>query len=193
MRARLVALGLLLRVALAPALAQPPASRIKPVGVSILEDYDKGENLDDVDRDFALLHELGITTWRGSFAWDHYEPARGRYDFAWLERFADRAAARGITLRPYVAYTPQWATAGGTDKDAWNDPPRRPADWYAFVYALAAAMARHPNVVSFEIYNDENVPQSTCRRCTATCSRAPTASRSCFSGTSRPRSTWLSR
>ena len=77
----------------------------KPVSFSILEDYDKGEDLAEVARDFELMRRLGIRTWRGSFGWDDYEPQRGRLDLDWLHRFAELAARRGITLRPYIGYT----------------------------------------------------------------------------------------
>jgi len=135
---------------------RPAAKRI---GFSILEDYDKGEDLAEVAKDFALFRELGVTTWRGSFGWDDYEPSRGQYDFEWLHRFADLAARQGITLRPYIAFTPEWAAAGGSDKDVWNDPPRDLADWERFVRRLVTEMRRHPNIESYEIYNEENVPQ----------------------------------
>src|SRR5438045_7474054 len=93
--------------------SHPQGSRQKRLAFSILEDYDKGDDLADVDKDFDLFRQLGVTTWRGSFGWDDYEPSPGAYDFAWLHRFADLAAARGITLRPYIGYTPRWAAAGG--------------------------------------------------------------------------------
>lgn len=134
-------------------------SRAKRVGFSILEDYDKGENLADVAKDFALFRELGVTTWRGSFGWDDYEPSRGHYDLEWLHRFADLAARYGITLRPYVGYTPEWAASGGSDQEPWNDPPRDLADWERFVRRLATEMRRHRNIASYEIYNEENVAQ----------------------------------
>jgi hypothetical protein len=142
-----------------PAPSAPASSLHKKVEFSILEDYDKGENLAEIAKDFALFEELGVTVWRGSFGWDDYEPSRGRYDFDWLHRFADLAASHRITLRPYIAYTPEWAAAGGTDKDVWNDPPRHVEDWYRFVRHLASEMRRHRNIVSYEIYNEENVRQ----------------------------------
>jgi len=140
-------------------LASGDESRAKRVGFSILEDYDKGEDLADVAKDFELFRELGVTTWRGSFGWDDYEPSRGHYDFEWLHRFADLAGRYGITLRPYIGYTPEWAASGGSDNDAWNDPPRDLADWERFVRRLATEMRRHPNIASYEIYNEENVRQ----------------------------------
>lgn len=124
----------------------------------MLQDYDKGTPRDSVARDFARIRELGADTWRGSFGWDDYEPARGRYDFAWLHQFVDTAARYGIRLRPYLGYTPAWAANGGSrDGQAWNDPPRNLDDWGAFVRRIATELRRHPNVRSYEIYNEENV------------------------------------
>jgi hypothetical protein len=131
----------------------------KRIEFSILEDYDKGEALADVGRDFELFEELGIRSWRGSFGWDDFEPAPGSYDFAWLHAFADLAASRGIILRPYIGYTPEWAAAGGTDSDVWNDPPKDLDAWFRFVRTLAGELRRHRNIVSYEIYNEENVQQ----------------------------------
>jgi beta-galactosidase GanA len=72
------------------------APRTKSITFAILQDYDKGTPLDSVARDFARMRELGVGTWRGSFGWDDYEPAPGRYDFGWLHRFVDTAARYGI-------------------------------------------------------------------------------------------------
>ncbi|HEX5581509.1 MAG TPA: beta-galactosidase, partial [Gemmatimonadaceae bacterium] len=91
--------------------AAAPAAFTKRLEFAILEDYDKGDDLAEVERDFRLMRELGVTTWRGSFGWDDYEPDSGRYDFEWLHRFAERAARHGIRLRPYLGYTPEWAAA----------------------------------------------------------------------------------
>ena len=138
--------------------AQPRQS--KPVSFAILEDYDKGQDLDDIEQDFALFNELEIHTWRGSFGWDDYEPSRGRYDFDWLHRFADRAARHGIRLRPYLGYTPEWAARrGGADRDVWNNPPAEIGRWARFAREVAGALKRHSNVISYEIYNEENVKQ----------------------------------
>src|SRR3982751_1047332 len=76
--------------------AQPQQSTGKRLAFAILEDYDKGDDLAEVAKDFDLFRQLGVTTWRGSFGWDDYEPSRGAYDFAWLHRFADLAASSGI-------------------------------------------------------------------------------------------------
>src|SRR5215208_5088567 len=134
-----------------------PAGGGKHVSFAVLEDYDKGDDLNDIALDFALLNELEVDTMRCSFGWDDYEPVRGQYDFAWLEEFVSLADQYGIKIRPYIAYTPEWAGKSvDTDGVAWNTPPADYRDWYNFVYALALALSDHPNVLSYEVYNEEN-------------------------------------
>ena len=138
--------------------AEAVALPAKRLDFAILEDYDKGHDLADVERDFLLFRELGVTTWRGSFGWDDYEPSPGKLDVAWLHRFASLAARHGIRLRPYLGYTPEWAAVGRRkDGQVWNDPPKRLDHWARFAGAIARELRRHPNVVSYEIYNEENV------------------------------------
>ena len=140
--------------------AEPSAASTftKPISFAILEDYDKGDSLSQVAKDFALFRELGVPVWRGSFGWDDYEPEPGKFDFAWLRQFAALADSSGISLRPYLGYTPKWAGRRGNDDQAWNDPPRDLKQWRRFVGAVAGTLAVHPSVKSYEIYNEENVP-----------------------------------
>ena len=141
-----------------PAISQGGSAQVtKPVSFAILEDYDKGHDLNDVALDFQLLNELGIDEMRCSFGWDDYEPARGHYDFTWLKQFVALADQYGIKLRPYVGYTAPWAGHhGGDDRIYWNDPPANLQDWYDFVYNLVTALKPCPNVLSYEFYNEEN-------------------------------------
>jgi hypothetical protein len=154
--------GLILFATLVVACSRTPDARDasaapqKRLSFSVLEDYDKGQDLNEVARDFDLFAELGVSTWRGSFGWDDYEPTRGRYDFEWLHRFATLAEMRGITLRPYIGYTPAWVAGGGSDKEPWNDPPADLEAWSRFVSTLVTELRPHRNVVSYEIYNEEN-------------------------------------
>jgi hypothetical protein len=125
----------------------------------VLEDYDKGADLREVERDFQLFRQLGVTSWRGSFGWDDYEPEPGRYDFGWLVRFVELSRKYGLTLRPYLGYTPEWAAARrDADGRLWNDPPRRSADFARFAARLGAMLRRHGTVASYEIYNEEDAP-----------------------------------
>lgn len=156
---RLVVVSLLFLLLAPVAFLAQPQPRAKPLSFAILEDYDKGEDLSEISRDFDLFDELDIREWRGSFGWDDYEPQPGAFDFEWLHRFVELAARREVRLRPYLAYTPEWAGARGSDAEAWNDPPRWLSDWTRFAGGVAGALRRHPNVLSFEIYNEQNVKQ----------------------------------
>jgi hypothetical protein len=76
---RLPLLALSIALVAAHAAGVGGAARVqKPVSFAILEDYDKGQNLDEIDADFALFDDLDIAIWRGSFGWDDFEPERGR-------------------------------------------------------------------------------------------------------------------
>jgi hypothetical protein len=141
-----------------PAPRAGQAGYTKPVSFAVLEDYDKDTPLSEVAADFALFKELGVSAWRGSFGWDDYEPVRGKFDLEWLDRFASLADSMGISLRPYLGYTPDWSAKGGSDENVWNDPPRKIEDWIRFARTVASKLRRHRSVVSYEIYNEENVP-----------------------------------
>ena len=42
---------------------------------------------DEWEQDFRQMHDLGINTVRmGEFAWALFEPAPGKFDFAWMDR-----------------------------------------------------------------------------------------------------------
>lgn len=140
-------------------LCATPTSFTKQVSFSVLQDYPKGESLKDVATDFKLIKELGVTTWRGSFSWIDYQPKRNEFDYRWLHRFVALAAKEGITLRPYLAYTPSWAAKGGSDDVEWNDPPKRIEDWRRFVSRTVKELNKYKNIVSYEVYNEENVKQ----------------------------------
>jgi hypothetical protein len=131
----------------------------KSVSFAVLEDYDKNQDLKEIAKDFQLMKELGIDVLRCSLGWDDYEPAQGQYDFGWLKDFVRLAAQHGIKLRPYIGYTPRWAAAAGSaDGMDWNNPPADYRDWYRFVYQLAYSLRDYPNVLSYEIYNEQNAP-----------------------------------
>ena len=130
----------------------------RAISFSVLEDYDKNADLNEIAKDFRLMKELGIDVLRCSIGWDDYEPVQGQYDFAWLQDFVQLAARYGIKLRPYIGYTPRWAGAPGSDDLDWNNPPKDYRDWYQFVYNLAYALRGYSNVLSYEIYNEQNAP-----------------------------------
>jgi polysaccharide biosynthesis protein PslG len=143
---------------LAAAQTESPSGVSKKVSFALLDDYDKGQDLHQIEADFNQMHELGISTMRCSFGWDDYEPEAGQYDLAWLKQFVALAQQHQITIRPYIDYTPKWAGKPGKDNEDWNNPPANQQQWHDFTYQLVSALREHPNVPSFEIYNEENAP-----------------------------------
>jgi len=129
----------------------PSAAAPKQVTLAIRDDWDKGHDLAEVGRDFALINELGVNVLFVNIGWDDYEPEKDRFDFEWLHQFVELAARHGIKLRPYICYKPWWEGDGG-----WNSPPSDYQQWRDFCAKLGEEMKRHPNVLSYEIWLEEN-------------------------------------
>lgn len=158
------ALALAFAAALAPLAAaraelglapgQGPASwRRVPLG--LCEDYpEERRSIAEVRSDFDALAAAGVRSLRVSIGWDEIEPEDDRFDFAFWDAFVDLAEERGITLLPYVCYTPSWAAR---DPDAaWRSPP---ADLDALAQAIGALARRYRGrVPSWEIWNEPDNP-----------------------------------
>jgi len=129
----------------------PPTEDLKQITLAIRDDYDKGHDLDEIAKDFALVRELGIDELFVNIGWDDYEPEKDVYDFDWLHQFVELAAEHGIKLRPYICYKPWWEGDG-----RWNSPPSDFQQWRDFCARLGEEMKRHPNILSFEIWLEEN-------------------------------------
>ena len=133
-----------------------PGDGAKQVSFAVLEDYDKGQDLNDIAKDFQLMRELGIDVLRCSLGWDDYEPAPGRYDFTWLKEFARLAAQHEIKLRPYIGYTPRCGRSRQQRRHGLEQSAGRLHRMASFRLPLALALRDYPNVLSYEIYNEQN-------------------------------------
>jgi len=130
-----------------PAAAAAP----KQITLAIRDDWDKGHDLGEIAGDFALINELGVNVLFVNIGWDDYEPEKDHFDFDWLHQFVELAARHGIKLRPYICYKPWWEGDG-----RWNSPPSDYQQWRDFCARLGEEMKRHPNVLSYEIWLEEN-------------------------------------
>jgi hypothetical protein len=126
------------------------SARPKMLTLAVRDDYEKGDDLSQIARDFALCNELGVTEMFVNIGWDDYEPDRDTYDFAWLNEFVRLAAEHEINLRPYICYPPLWAA------DAWNAPPHDIGEWSDFCAILGTELRKHRNVLSYEIWLEQN-------------------------------------
>ena len=83
-----------------------------PITFSTNEDYDivmygTPEGLKEVEEDFKLVKELGLSKVRVSFSWINYQPEPGQFsNHDWLQQFVDLAQEYNISRMPYLCYTP---------------------------------------------------------------------------------------
>jgi hypothetical protein len=129
----------------------------RTVPIGLCEDYpEESTSFDTVRADMAALRALGIDHLRVSFPWDSIEPAEGRFEWSFWDRFVDIAVGEyGITLLPYVAYTPEWAGVA-SEAPVWTRPPRDDARFAAFVRALVERY--RDRIHSWEIWNEPDNP-----------------------------------
>ena len=143
MHLRLIGLSLAgLTLLAAPAHAQDPQNAL---GMNVHQAPD-----DELDATAAL----GVGWARVDNNWWSVEQAQGRYDWAALDRVVSGATQRGLRVYMTIAYTPEWASAGGRDDSAINDPPR--AGTYAD-YVRATVERYRDRVQHFGIWNEPNL------------------------------------
>ena len=137
----------------AEAVPPSPVAGFREVPLGLCEDYpEESRSLGGVRRDLALLKSAGARVLRVSIGWDGVEPERNRYDFAFWDAFVDLAVREyGVTLIPYIAYTPRWASAGN-DSEFWKTPPLELAEFAEIVELLAERY--RGQVHSWEIWNE---------------------------------------
>ncbi|MCS7001677.1 MAG: hypothetical protein NZ518_02395 [Dehalococcoidia bacterium] len=133
-----------------PASAPPSASATGPrfpgVGYGMQVD---SANLDDGIR---LTRAAGFTWVKLQVRWYRHEPAKGRIDWAEIDRLVTSAA--GLRLMLSVVGAPNWARPQNTDFNV-PGPPANPNDYADFVTAL---LRRHPGRVhAIEVWNEPNV------------------------------------
>jgi beta-galactosidase len=129
--------------------------------------------------DFREMRELGINTVRmGEFAWSHFEPAPGRFNFDWMDRALEIASRNeiGCVMGTPTASIPPWLyeqfpdvlsgsaqgpyTYGGrkgynTNSSHYLDACSR------IVTALADHYGKNPTVIGWQLDNEPANPQQT--------------------------------
>jgi hypothetical protein len=126
---------------------------LRQVALGLCEDYpEESRSLAEARRDLGVLQRAGVGVLRVSIGWDGVEPEKDRYDFAFWDAFVDLAVREfGITLIPYVAYTPHWNSDGGPE-DHWKTPPRDLQEFAEIMHLLAARY--RGRVGSWELWNE---------------------------------------
>jgi hypothetical protein len=139
-------LAALLAALAALALAAAPASAVETgVNETMDQNLPLGRTAQDLGADWVRI-------WG---TWESAEPSPGRYDQAYLDNLAAKAAdakARGVKVLMIIARTPGWASGGGPS----IAPPDDPARFGAFMGEIAR---RIPAVDAWELWNEPDGPE----------------------------------
>ncbi|HEV2499944.1 MAG TPA: beta-galactosidase [Terriglobia bacterium] len=128
------------------------------------------------EADFAQMEQLGINTVRmGEFAWAIFEPAPGKFEFAWMDHAIALANRHGIdvVLGTPTASVPPWLyqqhpdvlsgdeigpyTYGGR-KGYCTSSPNYEAACARIVTALAGHYGHHDGVIGWQLDNEPGFP-----------------------------------
>jgi hypothetical protein len=125
--------------------------------LGLCEDYpEESRTLEAARRDLELTKRSGAQVLRIAFGWDAMEPNQGQYDWSFWDEFVPMAVDEfGVTLIPYVCYTPAWASSD-PGPDHWRAPPKRTEDFAAFVRALVRRYGKW--IKTWELWNEPDNP-----------------------------------
>lgn len=121
------------------------------MATAIGDDYFDGkDSAERIRRHMRVARAVGVHYLRCAFSWNGIEPERGEYHFEFWDKLVEESARAGITLIPYVAYTPKWAARKGAD--FWKQPPANPADYAQLMRKLA--LRYRGKVRHWELWNE---------------------------------------
>ncbi|MFD8630775.1 beta-galactosidase [Streptomyces sp. NPDC059656] len=82
-----------------------------------------------------------VRLWDSRTRWSNIQPRRGEFDWSILDRLVEGANRAGLPVLFTMGGTPGWASPNGPhtayDDGSRTSPPDDPADWKAFVSAVA--------------------------------------------------------
>lgn len=137
-------------------LFRPHEALLHRVPIGLCEDYpEETTTMAIFKADMELMKRSGISLLRISFGWDGIETAPGVYDWLFWDAYVKTAVEEyGITLIPYVCYTPAWNSTGDTS-NFWNHTPR---DYEAFGRFMEAIVTRYkPWIKTWELWNEPDI------------------------------------
>lgn len=172
--------------AAAPAAERVPASFFGVVAEpELLHDRSLGPAGTTLESEVGEMSRVGVGSIRASFFWAPMQPYRswddipearrgdftdvdGRpFHFAEVDRLVAAAAARRIRVMPVLLFAPTWAQR---DPGKFASPPKKPADYAAFVRVLAerygpggAFWAERPSlpripIRDWQLWNEPTMP-----------------------------------
>lgn len=127
---------------------------LTPVG--LCEDYpEETTTIETIRKDMELLKQNGIRVLRISFGWDGIETEKDQYDWGFWDDFVKTAVDEyGITLIPYICYTPRWNSTGDS-LNFWNHTPVDYDEFGDFMFDLVSRYK--DRIHSWELWNEPDI------------------------------------
>lgn len=125
-----------------------------PIG--LCEDYpEETTTIEIIRNDMELLKRSGIGLLRISFGWDGIETEKDKYYWGFWDDYVRIAVDEyGITLIPYICYTPQWNSTGDST-NFWNHIP---IDFDQFGEFVGILVNRYKDwIKSWELWNEPDI------------------------------------
>ncbi|HLV79296.1 MAG TPA: beta-galactosidase [Chthonomonadaceae bacterium] len=107
-----------------------------------------------VERDLAVMRQVGARVLRVGISWLDVESEPGKYDWRFWDLLVEKTRRAGVTLIPYVCYTPYWAAQ--RHDNSWRQPPKDVATFGRFMYAIAHRYKGR--ILSWELWNEPDNP-----------------------------------
>lgn len=107
--------------------------------------------------DFELLKRSGIKYLRISFGWDAIEHEKDNYDWLFWDDFVKTGVEEyGITMIPYICYTPAWNSPEPADSFYyWNNPPKDFEQFGEFMFDLVSRYKKY--IKTWELWNEPDI------------------------------------
>lgn len=118
----------------------------------LCDDYpEESSDVNKIKKDLETLKAVGAKYLRFAFGWDSIEEEPGNYNWGFWDKLVELAPQYGVTLIPYVCYTPQ--ALGNTDSnDYWREPPK---DLKSFGKFMSVIAKRYKGKIkSWELWNE---------------------------------------
>jgi hypothetical protein len=133
-------------------LRKPEGAQFYHVPIALCEDYPEETTTPElIHNDMEMLKRAGINVLRISFGWDGIESTKGKFDWLFWDDYVKTAVDDyGITLIPYICYTPMWNSTGDTS-NYWNHTPIDYDEFGKFVFALVSRYK--DRIKSWELWN----------------------------------------
>lgn len=126
----------------------------QPAGLA--DDFpEESTTVSKIRHDLETVRATGARYFRFGIGWDGIETAPGKYEWGFWDELVRLAPEYGVTLLPYVCYTPGWAASDPDPQRSWRSPPK---DLSAFGKFMGVIAARYRGKIpSWELWNEPDI------------------------------------